>query len=102
MAAARSLTISGTNPSQSMPTKSTTCVIPKPNTPMRVNSEISFEGLSCSDLVANTKRMLKKKVVMTPAKKLITDEKNQEIEKTRIQNEKIAMSTTKAMKEIIK
>jgi hypothetical protein len=39
---------------------------------------------------------------MTPAKKLITDEKNQEIDKTRIQNEKIAMSTTKAMKEIRK
>ena len=39
---------------------------------------------------------------MTPAKKLITDEKTQEIEKIRIQNEKIAMSTTKAMKEIIK
>ena len=39
---------------------------------------------------------------MTPAKKLITDAKNQEIEKTRIQNEKIAISTTKAMKEIIK
>jgi hypothetical protein len=39
---------------------------------------------------------------MTPAKKLITDEKNQEIDKARIQNEKIVMSTTKAMKEITK